>query len=141
MSTRAHIAVAILAVGVFVFILRLVRRRQLRAKYSVLWLSVGVALAVLAAAPGLLTWVAHRLNVYYEPALLFVGGIGFLLVIALHFSWELSRLEERTRTLAEENALLRLEVERMQGPDGAAPTRSPQSGEPGRATTINPSAT
>jgi hypothetical protein len=34
-------------------------------------------------------------------------AIVFLLIVVMHFSWELSRLEERTRTLAEEIALLR----------------------------------
>jgi len=117
MSTRAHVAVIVLAIPVFVFILRMVRQRKLRAKYSVLWLSVGVALVVLAAAPGLLTWLADRLGVYYVPSLLFVGGIGFLLLLSLHFSWELSRLEDRTRALAEENALLRYEVEQLESRD------------------------
>ena len=125
MSTRAHIAVVVLAIPVFVFILRLVRQRKLRAKYSVLWLSVGVTLVVLAAAPGVLTWLAHRLDVYYEPSLLFVGGIAFLLLLSLHFSWELSRLEDRTPALAEENALLRHEVEQLEARDAVDPPRQP----------------
>jgi hypothetical protein len=33
-------------------------------------------------------------------------AIAFLLVLTLHFSWELSRLEDRTRRLAEVCALL-----------------------------------
>jgi hypothetical protein len=125
MSTRAHIAVVVLAIPVFVFILRLVRQRKLRAKYSVLWLSVGVTLVVLAAAPGVLTWIAHRLKINYEPSLLFVGGIAFLLLLSLHFSWELSRLEDRTRALAEENALLRHEVEQLEARDRVDPPRQP----------------
>lgn len=113
MSTRAHVIVLLCAVPVFALIVHMVRHRRLRAKYSVLWLSVGFALLMLAAAPGLLTWLADLLGVYYEPSLLFVGGIGFLSLVALHFSWEISRLEDRTRALAEDNALLRLEVEEL----------------------------
>ena len=38
-------------------------------------------------------------------------AIGFLLLVAMHFSYELSRLEKRVRALAEELALLRGPVE------------------------------
>jgi flagellar biogenesis protein FliO len=48
-------------------------------------------------------------------------ALSFLLVLVLHFSWELSRLEDRTRALAEEHALLRGEVEEwLGGRDGDA---------------------
>ena len=39
------------------------------------------------------------------------GAIAFLFVVIVHFSYELSRLEDRTRTLAEELALLRAETQ------------------------------
>jgi hypothetical protein len=38
-----------------------------------------------------------------------------LLLLSLQHSYELGRLEERTRTLAEEVGLLRLELERSAG--------------------------
>jgi hypothetical protein len=39
--------------------------------------------------------------------------VGFLFLIVVHFSWELSRSEERVRTLAEELALLRAAQEEL----------------------------
>ena len=42
-----------------------------------------------------------------------------LLMLTLQHSYELGRLEERTRTLAEEVGLLRLELERATGEDDA----------------------
>jgi hypothetical protein len=110
MSARAHLLVSIVAVPCLFFILRLVRKRQLRAKYSLLWLSVGVAFAVLAVSPGLLDWAAGKVGVDYQPALLFLVGMVFLLLVVVHLSWELSRLEDRTRILAEELSLLRTDV-------------------------------
>lgn len=107
MTLRAHLLVALLAAASVLFILRLVRRRALRAKYSLLWLVVGVALAFTAVAPGLLDRVSRLLGIDYPPAVYFLIAIVFLLLLVAHFSWELSRLEERTRTLAEELALLR----------------------------------
>jgi len=40
-----------------------------------------------------------------------IAAIGFLLLVCVYFSFELSRLEERTRILAEELAILRAEQE------------------------------
>ena len=104
--------VALAAVGVLVFIVRLVRRHGLRTKYSLLWISVGVALATLAVFPDLLTIVSELLGIYYPPATLLLLAVGFLFLVVVHFSWELSRSEERIRVLAEELALLRERTER-----------------------------
>jgi hypothetical protein len=110
-STEAHILIIVLAAAVIAFIFSLVRSRRLRAKYSVLWFSIGLGLAVLAIFPDLLVWVSDLFGISYAPATFMLLALSFLLVLALHFSWELSRLEDRTRALAEEYALLREEVE------------------------------
>jgi len=117
MSTEAHILIIVLAAGVIVFIVHLVRSRQLRAKYSVLWFSIGLALAVLAVFPGLLEGVSDLLGIGYPPATFMLLAMSFLLILVLHFSWELSRLEDRTRALAEEHALLRQQLEERLGGD------------------------
>jgi hypothetical protein len=105
MSGRAHIFVATVTVASLIFIIRLVRTHRLRAKYSMLWISVGLALTVLAVSPRLLDTVSGWLGVAYGPTTLFMVAITLLLLVAVHFSWELSRLEERTRILAEELAI------------------------------------
>jgi hypothetical protein len=106
MEGRAHLFVACVSLAAVFFILRLVRARQVRAKYAFLWISVGAAMVLLAAAPSILDTTATWLGIAYPPAVLFVLALGLLLLVVIHFSWELSRLEERTRTLAEELALL-----------------------------------
>jgi hypothetical protein len=103
MSAAAHVLVIVLAAAVIAFIVALVRSRRLRAKYSVLWFSIGIGLAVLAIFPGLLSWVSDRFGIAYPPAT--------FMLLALHVSRELSRLEDRTRALAEEYAMLRLELD------------------------------
>lgn len=108
MNTRAHLltlAITLVSLGL---ITRLVRRHQLRVKYLILWISVGVALTLLAASPALLNTVSSWVGIYYPPATFFLGADALLFFIAIHFSWELSRLEEQSRTLAEEIAILRL---------------------------------
>jgi len=118
MSLRAHLTVLVLAVLTLVFILRLVRRHRLRAKYSVLWISLGAALAIVAAAPRLLEGISDLVGIRTPVFTFLLMAITFLLILALHFSWELSRLEDRTRALAEECALLREEVGRAREDPG-----------------------
>jgi hypothetical protein len=122
MSTEAHILVIVLAALVIAFIIYLVRSRRLRAKYSVLWFSIGLGLAILAIFPDLLVWISDLFGIEYPPATFMLAALSFLLLLVLHFSWELSRLEDRTRALAEEHALLRGEIEERLGPfdDGRA---------------------
>ncbi|MCB0879225.1 MAG: DUF2304 domain-containing protein [Thermoleophilia bacterium] len=102
-------------------IVRMVRTRRLRAKYSFLWLMVGTVLLVFTAVPGLLDWTARTAGIAYPPALLFLGAIVLLLLVAVHFSWELSRIEERSRTITEELALALTRIDELEAEvrDGA----------------------
>lgn len=121
MSTKTHLVLVILTVGSIAFIIHLVRREVLRAKYALLWLSVGSVLVVMAAVPGALDRMASWLGVTYQPALFLMLGLAFLFLLSVHFSWELSRLEDRVRTLAEEVALLRQESDGAPGQGADAP--------------------
>ena len=89
----------------------LMRRRRLREKYAVFWVVVAIATLVIAVFPGTLTAAADLVGVQVPANLLFFGASMLLLGVSIHQSYELGRLEERTRTLAEEVGLLRLEVE------------------------------
>jgi hypothetical protein len=107
LSGRAHLVViGVVVIGAW-FLLRLLRRRQMRGKYTLLWMFVGTTVLVLAAFPGLLDRTARWLRIYDSPNLLFLLAIAFLLLVCVYYSWELTRLEERTRVLAEELAILR----------------------------------
>ena len=113
-----HIIVLVSAITTLSVIVELSRRRQLREKYAFLWLGVSVFVAVVAIAPGLFNRLAHAMGVINPPDLLTVGAALFLLVVCVHLSWELGRMEDKTRLLAEEVALLRHEMERGRVPDG-----------------------
>jgi hypothetical protein len=106
-----HIGTLTVAALSVASMLELVRRRQLKEKYAVLWLVVGLGMLVLGAFPGLLNNVADAVGVKDPPNLLLFAAALLLLLVCVHLSWEASRLEEKTRTLAEEVALLRREME------------------------------
>ena len=120
LSLTAHLFLLAGAIGSVGFILWLLRHRKLRGKYAMLWTAAAAGLMVLALFPGLLSTVSGWLGVYYAPALFLVVAIGFLLVIVIQFSWELSRMDDRTRTLAEEVGLLHAELDRYRAAEAAA---------------------
>jgi hypothetical protein len=93
-------------------IVELLRRRQLREKYALLWLAVGLIVVPLSLFPGSLDNLATSVGMASGVSLVLFLGIVFLLLVCVHLSWEVSRLEEETRTIAEDLALLRAETER-----------------------------
>ncbi|WP_427006806.1 DUF2304 domain-containing protein [Pseudarthrobacter sp. H2] len=110
-STVAAFIFALVVVGI---VLELVRRKIFREKYAALWLIIGVSALVLAGWPGLLSDVSKFLGVQVASNLLFALCIILLLGVCLHLSWELSVVEDENRTLAEEVAILRTAVERLE---------------------------
>lgn len=92
-------------------VLELVRRRRMREKYAALWILVGIVIVPLGFFPTALNEVSRHLGVASAVSLVLFVGLMFLLLVCLHLSWESSRLEDETRVLAEEVALLHLKVD------------------------------
>lgn len=111
-----NVAAFLLALAIVALVVEMLRRKKLREKYAVLWLVVGVATLVLAAFPRLLNIVAELVGVQLPSNLLFTMSILMLLGVCLHLSWEISVVEDETRTLAEEVAILRAQVEALSVP-------------------------
>ncbi len=95
MTTRIHVLAILLAIATVLLIARLVRRRGLRSKYALLWISSAALLLPLSVFPGLLDWYADLIGIHYPPTALALTAMAVLFVVAFHFSWELSRTEDR----------------------------------------------
>lgn len=115
--TMLGVAVSVI---VTVVLFEMLRRHRLREKYALIWFFVAVGLLVITIFPVVLTTAAELLHVQVPANLLFFLGSLLLLAMSLQHSFELGRLEERTRTLAEEVALLRLALDER-APDERAP--------------------
>ena len=114
MSTEAHILVIVLAAAVIVV------HHPPRAQPPTARQVLGAVVLDRARPRGARgrsracsSELSDLLGIDYPPATFMLLALSFLLVLVLHFSWELSRLEDRTRTLAEEHALLREEFDRL----------------------------
>ncbi len=122
MSGSVQVVLALLVLASLVQLALLVRHRRLRAKYLLLWGAASLLLVPVVAAPAALDRAVRHLGVAYPPAAYLVVAAAFLYGVCMHFSWELSRLEERSRALAEETALLQARIERL---EAAADDREP----------------
>ena len=109
-----------LALAIVGVVFEMLQAEKASRKYAALWLFVGIGTLVLAAFPRLLTIVAERVGVQLPSNLLFIISILLLLGVSLHLSWEISVVEDKTRTLAEEVAILRAMVEDMSSRDSTA---------------------
>lgn len=112
MSLGAHLVAVAGTLVCLLFLGTLLRRGHLRAKYMMIWIPVGFTMLLFSAVPGLLDTVALGVGIGYPPALLFMMAIVLLLLTCMHFSWELSRIEERLRLLAEAVALQQADATR-----------------------------
>lgn len=110
---RLEIFSIIVAGLVMLVVLEMLRRRRLREKYAVLWLAIAVATVVAAAWPEVVYAVSGVVGVDTPSNLLFLVAIAVSFLVALQLSSEVGRLEEESRTLAEEVGMLRLQVEEL----------------------------
>ena len=108
MIVFAGIAFAVAVLGI---ILVLLLKRQLREKYATMWLLIGLMLLVISVFPGLLLAMTHMLGVEVPANLIFALAIVLLVGVTLHLSWELSRAEDEIRRLAEEVAIVRVDLD------------------------------
>ncbi len=119
-----NVFIIVVAVLVALTVVYFVRRWRLREQYSLLWLTLAVGMVVPAASPGLVEWVAAKMDVFYAPSILFFLALAVVAVMLFHYALEISRLSDQNRELAQELGLLRARLEepgtRQAGP-GSAP--------------------
>jgi hypothetical protein len=106
MDARVQIVAVLATLLLLLVVLELVRRRRLLERYALLWLFSTLMLMGLALWRGLLERVAELVGIAYPPSALFLIGIGFILLLLLHFSIAVSRLSDQTKVLAQRLALL-----------------------------------
>lgn len=94
-----------------VVLFELLRRRRIREKYALLWVLVAVLTLIVALLPDTLTWASELVGVAVPANLLFFLASMLLMLVSIQHSHDLGRLDERTRSLAEEVALIRLQLE------------------------------
>jgi hypothetical protein len=124
MPLRTKIVALVVSIGLLLFIVELVRRRKLREEYSQVWFATGAIVLVLAIWFDLLKWFSHVIGAVSHVSTIFFLAFLFLVLISLNFSVVISKLTDRVKDLAQQQALLKAEIEalkREQEEDGGAP--------------------
>ncbi|HET9324335.1 MAG TPA: DUF2304 domain-containing protein [Gaiellaceae bacterium] len=96
-------------------VIELIRSRKLRERYALLWLGTAGVILVFAIWREGLHQLSKGLGIAYPPNALFVLAMLFVLVLLLHFSTVISKLSDRSTTLAQRLALLEERLRELEG--------------------------
>ena len=110
MNLAAYILSVSLVVIVFWRVVDLLLRKRMKERHAFWWLVLALFVLVFTVIPGLLDRVASILGIGIPVNLAFFASIMVLFLINTQHSKELTQLEERTRVLAEQVAILKAET-------------------------------
>jgi hypothetical protein len=105
------ICAAVLALTVVV---QMLRRRRLRERHAIWWLVAGIVALVVSVFPAITRGLADLVGVEEPSNLAFFASIVVLFLVCVQFSTELTALEAKVRTLAEESALHDLRIRELE---------------------------
>jgi magnesium-transporting ATPase (P-type) len=94
-------------------VLWLVYRRALREEYTPRWMGVALALVLVSVRLDWLYALTRAIGAWTPSSLIFFLGEVFLVVICLNYAVRLSRTGVEIKNLAQEVALLRARLERL----------------------------
>lgn len=110
MTVTSYIFGIISALLILIVVVELLRRRRLRERHALWWIVAGVLALVAGVFPVTLAWAAKVIGIEAPSNLVFFVGIAILFLVCLQHSSELTKLEAKTRTLAERVAILQMKA-------------------------------
>lgn len=114
MTIASYVLGVVAALLVLVIVIEMLRRRRLRERHAFWWLVAGVLALIAGLFPTTLAWAAHLVGVQLPTNLIFFVGIAILFLVCLQHSSELTTLEAKTRTLAEQAAMQDLRIRELE---------------------------
>ncbi|KAE8764554.1 DUF2304 domain-containing protein [Georgenia thermotolerans] len=116
------------------YLLHLLRARRIREKYVTLWFALGAVVLVLSVLPKIAFRVADLLGFQAPSNMLLACAVLVLLLVSVHLSTAMSSVEEQRRTIAEEVAIARLEIEELRAAIAGDTDRATVAPDTDRAT-------
>lgn len=113
-TNRIQVFSVIGSLLLFLFILKLVKRKKLKEEYSLLWLVFGFIFIALSIFKPLLEIVASALGILYAPAALLLILVLSVFFILIQFSVVISKLAEGNKNLIQEVGILKAELKKLQ---------------------------
>ncbi len=104
----------IASIALFIYILYLVRNKRIKEEYSILWIFSSVIFIFFSIWRHGLEAFAKLVGIAYPPAALFLILLLAIFLILIEFSRIISKLADRTKTLAQEIGLLKEELKKLE---------------------------
>lgn len=114
MTIASYVLGVVAALLVLVIVIEMLRRRRLRERHAFWWLVAGLLALIAGIFPTTLVWAAHLVGVQLPTNLIFFVGIAILFLVCLQHATELTALEAKTRTLAEQAAMQDLRIRELE---------------------------
>lgn len=108
-----QISVGIFCLLLMAYVIRLVMKKRLRLKYSLLWLALSIIALLCALFPGPIFALAHLLGFVVPSNLVFFLAIFFLLVLCLSLTVIVSWQARDIRQLIQEIAVINNQLEKL----------------------------
>ena len=89
------------------FIIRLVRKKKLEEKYSMMWLIAGIIILLVSLFPNIIVKISSLVGVYYPPSLMFLLAIIILGACLIHVSVVITKQNKMIVRLNQEVGILK----------------------------------
>lgn len=113
-SEAARVMAIVASVSLATVVLWLVRRRVLREEYTPIYMGTAFALLIVSIRFEILRDLTRALGAWTTSSTIFFLGEVFLFLICLNYAVRLSQTSLRIKNLAQEVALLRAQVDRVE---------------------------
>lgn len=109
-TRKLQIAMLIAVALYFLIVFRLLRRRSLNLKYTLLWLLSGFIMLVLAVFPHILGWLTALVGIYDPTNALFAFMFFCVIIILMSLTAIVSKLNEKSKQMIQALALMEKRV-------------------------------
>jgi hypothetical protein len=101
-SIETRVFALLCCVGLFCFIIQLIRRGSLKEGFAILWLMLIATISTVALFSNILFGISSLIGVFYAPTTLFLILFLNILLILIHYAVVLSKQEKQIKVLAQE---------------------------------------
>jgi|CXWL01.1.fsa_nt_gi hypothetical protein len=115
-ENRIQVFSVIGSISLVLIILSLIKRKNLKEEYSLLWLGFGCVFVLISIFKPLLQILASALGIIYAPSALLLMLIVSSFFILIQFSVVISKLSESNKNLIQEVGILKVELKKLKSP-------------------------
>lgn len=112
-STLRGILIACIIIY-FAVVFQLLRKGRLALKYSLLWLLMGLIMAVLVLFPSVLFFLSDLFGIVDTMNGLFTFAIGFIVMLLMSLTAIVSKQSDKIKNLVQDNALLEKRIRELE---------------------------